>query len=182
VGSVVDPPVPVLDEGSGRVGWSDAVIGGPVGASDAVEGPDDGVPVELELSDGVVVGSPVGDALGEVVGAVVGVVSEAQKVSTDPDTAWVSAVNTGPDVGICCWRQSAHRSATGRAGVVTTDDVPGAGFGCCTRGAVEVVVTAAATDSLGDGVAVGDGVVRSGIGAPIVRCATSCNGAGSRPV
>jgi hypothetical protein len=172
----------VLEELTGTLGWSDAVMGGPVGASEAVDGPDDWVPVGL--SDGVAVGSLValGDAV--VVGSVVGVANEAQKASmdVDPDAAAVRAANPGPVVASCCCRQSAHRSVTGRTGCCVVDVVVVDVSLVRVRACVDVAALGLAL-SLGS--ADGDDAcraVRSGIGAPIVRWATSCRGAGSRPV
>lgn len=165
---------------TGGVGWSDAVDGGVVVGS----------PVGAGVSDGVAVGSPVGVVVGEA-GAVVGLLSEAQKSSMDDDPAAAdSAANPAPEVDSVSWRHAVHRSATEgstevvvvvvlepaavvedvvvvRAGGVAAE----VGAAC---GGVEVV---GATDGV-------DGCTepRSGRGAPMVRCATSCNGPGSNPV
>jgi hypothetical protein len=168
VGSVVGCSV------GGAVGWSDAVIGG-VGSSDAVDG---GGELDEGPSDGGVVGSLVGVA-GDSVGAVVGDVSDAQKASMDvePDAACVSVVNAGPVVVRCCFCQSTQRSVVEGTGCAA-DVVDVDGSRCCVRTVADVVGVSSGC-GVGDGVAVN---VRSGSGAPMVRCATSCSGAGRIPV
>jgi hypothetical protein len=167
VGSLAVAPVPVLEGLAGGLGWSDAVIGGPVGSSEAVEGPDDGVAVGL--SDGVAVGSFVGDTTGGLLGAVVWVANEAQKASmdVDPDAAFVRVSNAGPVVASRCCRQSAHRSATGATGCRPCDVLAVDVSLLRIRVDVEVAVL-----GLGLGLDVAEGdpdkAVRSGSGAPIV--------------
>jgi len=167
----------------GAVGWSEAVMGGGAGWSDAVDGDeDDGDEVGDDVSDGVAVGSIVGVACGSGAGSVVGEVSDAQKASmdVDPDAASVSEVNADPVVASFCCCQSTHRSVVERAGS-GADDVVDVDGSLWVRSFVDVVVVVSGV-GVGDVDALGLSVVRSGNGAPMVRCATSCSGAGSSPV